>query len=413
MRYLFLLYIYLMPLYAFGEKRIAVLEFRTISAEDTLVDILSDVVRKGVLDATKGHKVAGEDILVFTKENMMDMLNQMGKTAEDCQGECEVELARNIGADYVISGEIAKLGELFILTLKIHETNKGILLDSHIIKENKIEDVIEEAENKSRLLTISGLEIRSGIEQEKVVVTGQEKINYTSWSANDASKESAIKFISNPKGASVYLNGEFLCSETPCSKYIPSGSHQVIFRKQRYEDNVEELSTDLQKEITSTLEPLFGRVSIKSSISGVDILVDNESWGSTPLEKEVDPGIYTLSINDPCFHPTSYRLQVKKNKSVEAVIDLVERKGGVKVYAFTKGDAVSASIFVDGHKVGMTAEALTLPLCTGQIEVKGDFGTYKHELRLKEEEIVTLNLDLNTVRKEDSKDEASPEDTGF
>ena len=83
------------------------LEFRGVGVGDTVLMILSDAVRTGVLDVTQGKEVDGDELVVMTRENMMDMLNQMGKTAEDCQGECEVEFARNIGADFVISGEVA------------------------------------------------------------------------------------------------------------------------------------------------------------------------------------------------------------------------------------------------------------------------------------------------------------------
>jgi len=85
---------------------------------------LSDAVRSGVLDASKGR-----DLLVMTRENMAALLKEMGKP--DCsEGDCEVETARNIGADYVLSGEIARIEGTYVVVLKLHACDDGRLLST-------------------------------------------------------------------------------------------------------------------------------------------------------------------------------------------------------------------------------------------------------------------------------------------
>ena len=56
---------------------------------------------------------------------MMSILKEMGKGIEECTGECEVEIARNIGADYVVSGEVYLIEDQYILSLKMHDTQAG------------------------------------------------------------------------------------------------------------------------------------------------------------------------------------------------------------------------------------------------------------------------------------------------
>jgi len=57
----------------------------------------------------------------MTRENMMVLLKDMGK--KDCsEGDCEVETARNIGADFVVSGSVVRIDAAFVVTLKLHET---------------------------------------------------------------------------------------------------------------------------------------------------------------------------------------------------------------------------------------------------------------------------------------------------
>ena len=40
---------------------------------------------------------------------------------------CEVEVARNIGADYLISGKIVQVQNMYVLHLKLHESSRGLL----------------------------------------------------------------------------------------------------------------------------------------------------------------------------------------------------------------------------------------------------------------------------------------------
>jgi hypothetical protein len=82
---------------------------------------LADRVRAEVLDA---HL----DVKVMTRENMLTLLEAQGKKLEDCEGECEVETGRRLGSDYVVSGEVLRVGSQLKLSLKLHETKGGTLL---------------------------------------------------------------------------------------------------------------------------------------------------------------------------------------------------------------------------------------------------------------------------------------------
>ena len=105
-------------------RRVAVLEFQGRAVDDEARMTLSDSVRSGVLDASRGR-----DLLVMTRENMAAMLKEMGKP--DCsEGDCEVETARNIGADYVLSGEIARIEGTYVVVLKLHACDDGRLLST-------------------------------------------------------------------------------------------------------------------------------------------------------------------------------------------------------------------------------------------------------------------------------------------
>ena len=73
----------LLPQTAWAEVRLAVLEFRGVGVSETLLQVLSDKVRSGVLHVSKGQQINGEDLIIMTRENMIAVLNDQGFSAED------------------------------------------------------------------------------------------------------------------------------------------------------------------------------------------------------------------------------------------------------------------------------------------------------------------------------------------
>ena len=69
---------------------------------------------------------------IMTRENLVVLLQSTGKKLEECEGECEVDTGRRIGADTIVSGEIQKVGTRYKLTLRLHDTHEGRLLASAI-----------------------------------------------------------------------------------------------------------------------------------------------------------------------------------------------------------------------------------------------------------------------------------------
>jgi len=82
---------------------------------------LTDVVRATALKSVPGLRV-------MTRENMTVLLEAAGKKLEDCEGECEVDTGRKLGADLVVTGEVLRFGTSYKLTLRLHETHDGQLL---------------------------------------------------------------------------------------------------------------------------------------------------------------------------------------------------------------------------------------------------------------------------------------------
>ncbi len=123
--------------------RVAVLELRhgpAFSSEDARY--LGDVVRAAVLRAAPR-------LSVMTRENLLVLLQASGKELADCEGECEVDTGRRIGADAVLSGEALKFGARFKLSLRLHETKAGRLLAATVASGATLEELDVELQQRA------------------------------------------------------------------------------------------------------------------------------------------------------------------------------------------------------------------------------------------------------------------------
>lgn len=155
MYFIFVIYIFFFPSQAQAQsERIAVLEFTGIGVDDAILGKLSDQSR-----IVSANFLPPDDYLIMTKENMLEILRDMDKDFSCAVGNCEIEIGRNIGADYIISGNILYLEGLYLLTLKLHETNSGNLLSGQEIKNPSLVELITDVQKGSAELLQQGLNI--------------------------------------------------------------------------------------------------------------------------------------------------------------------------------------------------------------------------------------------------------------
>ena len=131
-----------------GAKRVvAVLDFKSYVPElkPENVRYFADSVRAALLQLDA-------KVDVVTRENLVALLQSSGKALENCEGECEVDTGRRIGADLIVSGEIQRVGSKLKLTMRLHETHEGKLLGASVASGKDIDELDEElAKTVSRL----------------------------------------------------------------------------------------------------------------------------------------------------------------------------------------------------------------------------------------------------------------------
>jgi TolB-like protein len=139
-----------------GNKRLAVLEFQGKNLDQDVLMTFSDTVRGGALQGLEGRGV-----VVMTRENMLVLLRDMGK--KECgEGECEVETARNIGADYVVSGKVVRVEQSYFVTLKMHETQGGSLIGTDTVEATSQVELLRTLRERARQVTVAAFGSRPG-----------------------------------------------------------------------------------------------------------------------------------------------------------------------------------------------------------------------------------------------------------
>ena len=59
---------------------------------------------------------------LIDRDNILVLLQASRKSLADCEGECEVDTGRRLGADLVVSGELLRFGSKLKLSMRLHET---------------------------------------------------------------------------------------------------------------------------------------------------------------------------------------------------------------------------------------------------------------------------------------------------
>ena len=117
----------LLAILAAASQKLAVLEFRNKlpAGEQVETGYLTDEVRAAALEAAP-------DVEVMTRENLLVLLQSTGRDLSQCEGECEVDTGRRIGADLVVSGELIRFGTSYKLNMRMHDTHSARLLSAAV-----------------------------------------------------------------------------------------------------------------------------------------------------------------------------------------------------------------------------------------------------------------------------------------
>ncbi len=354
---------------AFAKQRVAVLEFRGVGMDQNILFQLSDEARGG---AREGLPVQEFDIT--SRENMKQMLEDMGKDLSACDVECEVELGRVVGADYVLSGTIFQAEGTYILTLKLHDTMSGSLLGQKRIQNTSQVQLFAETYTVSKSMMV-----------EKV--TGAQQTN--------SGEMVSVTFTSVPsgEGVTVLVGGRPVCSKTPCTEKVPAGSREVQVLRKEYFPWIETHTLTAGGKVEANLKATFSTLNVNTYPTGLALTLDGNV--QTIESVVLSPGTHRVMVNDPCYITEGLELTLQANDKQSYTIHPKPRKSGVNVVVYDSNkEPVPAKVFVDDRLLGEAPLRTMVALCAKNIKVEYGGASQSYTLSLQEHTVKDLALRL-------------------
>ena len=181
------------------------------------------------------------------------------------------------------------------------------------------------------LLTISG--VMNGKEQEPVRTK-------TGW----------IVLDSEPSGASVYINDEFV-GNTPLSNYKQAfGTYQYRLESLNYHSATGIIELNAGRfEQKVVLKPAFGSISVNSSIAGAKIILDGKNTGkqSPATLTEIPSGPHSITLQMDKYAPKQQDVTVEDGQTANVSMTLDARFARITINSLE-----GAEIYSNGKLLG-------------------------------------------------------------
>ncbi len=178
-----------------------------------------------------------------------------------------------------------------------------------------------------------------------------------------------VHIDSRPTGASVWINEE-LQGSTPSVFSIEAGEIRLEVVQEKYQIFSTRLEVQAEQTLrlpVITLNPLSRGVSLKSTPTEADVLLDGRYLGTTPLLLELaDQKSHLLSLQKKGYSPYERTLKADESLTTDLTIRLTPLLGQVVVRPIP----VDSEIWVNGKLQGRGAMTLSLPAVEQQITVK-------------------------------------------
>jgi len=352
---------------------------------------LEDSVLSNAADYMRGEFVSSGSFVVIAKERQeKEMIKQLKKESHSiCKDKnCQIPLGQALSADTILRTTINYFGGIYTITTELIDLAKEATVKGAKFKFDGSEQGLMKAMDR----VVAKLSGNKRIKKEEKYVSEDK------WTPV-SSEEYMVKFESDPNGSVVMVDNKMLCTETPCSRMIEKGKHEIKFAIENYETKKLLLNVYKNMDIFEKLPSNYGELLVKSVPSSKKIYINGEEKGKTPLKLKLVPGTYELKVKNKCYLESGWKVLIEKGISEERVADLKLRPSAIKVVAIDeKGNALSGKLYVDGKYVGEVPGTHKVPLCSKMAEIVTEKGREKKKLKLKEKSVSEIKASFNSLK---------------
>jgi len=328
------------------------------------------------------------------REALRVLRRQSRAAGRDDSQQCE--LGVEVSANSLLLARLKRTGGNTRLFLSLQSVERGCLSASASVlwRPTRHQAVVGEAVD-ALLARLTGA-LQRPVSTVPVAAPRETKLGAGAgdWRAGGAATGAVVAFKSTPAGALVMVDGKPVCQKTPCSKTLSQGPHRVEMALQQYLPRKETINLKGEAAVEWTLEPNFGWLAVTSDPPGLEVHIDNQVAGRTPLAaRRLDAGAHDVLVVAPCRYDAGERVVLPRGKRRTLTLTSKFKPAGLRVTARDdRGNDLAADILVDGARVGRAPGIFTIPMCSKHIEVRhAELGSFKAKLTLQEKVTSDVN----------------------
>ena len=279
------------------------------------------------------QKLSVESFFVKTSDITARTQPRQDLNGNDC-ALIKVQLAAS-GAEFDgnVVGNVSYNKSEYLVYMSEGSKRLSVKLEGYLPLEASFEDYgIKALEGKTTyVMTISGASVARQIEAPRIK---------TGW----------IILESEPSGASVYINNEFV-GNTPLNNYKQSyGTYQYRLESPNYHPATGTIELNAGRfEQRIALKPAFGSISVKSNVAGAKILLDGKPTdkNSPATLTEIPSGSHTITLQSDKYAPQQQNVVVEDGQTANISMSLDARFARITINTLD-----GAEIYSNGKLLG-------------------------------------------------------------
>ncbi|MEC7987396.1 MAG: hypothetical protein VX278_19665 [Myxococcota bacterium] len=320
-------------------KRVAVLEFRGAGVEEALLEKLSEFCRRGIREG-----LTTDQFIMLDKANTQVVLEANGISMEQCVSECEVKLGREMGVDFIVTGNVSKIENSYVLSVKLHETQEGSLLDTDELIEKSSLKILEKTKESAQSMA-----------EENIAMT-----------VDESDDTIQTVFRTNVPGVIVWYDGAICTTDSSlqCTGQAPKGKHNFQFQKKDYKTVNKSLKISKSKrDFSIELKSRFAHVTVDVIPPSLQLTLNNQPHKALS-DTKLKPGTYAVKASGPCHLNQGFKAKFKANEVYKTALVVETKRTGIDIEAYDKnGQAIEADVYIEERFMGATPLQKAIDLC--------------------------------------------------
>lgn len=211
-----------------------------------------------------------------------------------------------------------------------------------------------------------------------------------------------VKVSSMPPSAAVVLDdgkASVQRGRTPARLDLPPGRYTISVAVPGYIPQQQEVKVEegVHPEIDFTLEKL-STLHIEADVAGADVQIDDRPAGVTPVQRELQAGVYGVRVAKPGFRPVTRQVRVNAGDQVSLMISLppLPREHELEVRI---EPPLPSTVAIDGRDAGAAPLAQRLVAGTHRLEVQSaSHLPYVGDVQVPEDRDLLLRVHLAPKR---------------